>query len=130
MGLWVVSSVERCLNEDNILLTPNILQLAESAGEAAVSEVGPRVHSLLESDIDTHGTTPLEIVRGAVKYPTRVLNEAGVNGRKRDAFAISRFPDDMFGLTPASLAVLGDDVWELSIIWGAAKAFEHKRRHR
>ena len=39
------------------------------------------------------------------------------------------FPADVYGLSPASLADLSPDVVEAGIVWGAAKAFEHKRRH-
>ena len=129
LGAWVVSCVERRMTEACGFVSPEVLESAESAGETAVLEVGWRVRSLLECDVDAQGTTPLALVREAVRYPTRVLADAGLAARKRDAFAMSRFPDDDFDLTPASLSALGNDVGELAIVWGAAKAFEHKRRH-
>ena len=42
---------------------------------------------------------------------------------------MTRFPDDRYGLTPASLAVLGDEVGDLALAWGATKALAHRRRH-
>jgi hypothetical protein len=110
-------------------VSPEVLEFAKSAGETAVLDVGPRIRSLLECDIDAQRTTPLALVREGVKYPTRVLADAGLAARKRDAFSIGRFPDDDFDLTPNSLSALGNDVGELAIVWGAAKAFEHRRRH-
>jgi hypothetical protein len=47
----------------------------------------------------------------------------------RDAFEQERFPDDVYGLMPASFADFGPEVGEAGLAWGAAKAWEHKRRH-
>jgi hypothetical protein len=69
-------------------------------------------------------------VRGAVSYPTEVLREAGVAPVPRDPFVSERFPDDPYGLTPASLQTLRPDLGELAIAWGAAKAMAHRRRHQ
>ena len=62
--------------------------------------------------------------------PTRVLQDAGVPPVRRDRFAERAFPDDLYDLTPASLADVDPALTDLGISWGAAKAFEHKRRHR
>ena len=45
----------------------------------------------------------------------------------RDPFAEERFPDDPYGLTPASLAALDPALAEMARIWGAAKAMTHRR---
>jgi hypothetical protein len=88
------------------------------------------VRRLLEADIDDQGTTPLAIVRAAaVPYPTEVLREAGVPPVQRDEMAERLFPDDLYDLTPASFADLGSELKDVGLAWGAAKAFEHKRRH-
>jgi hypothetical protein len=129
LAVWVTKCVERRMTEAWGSVTPEVLESAKEAGESAVLEVGPRLYSLLEEDVDSQASTPLALVREAVRYPTRVLHEAALPPRARDVFAITRFPDDDFDLTPASLSALGEDVGELAIVWGAAKSFEHKRRH-
>jgi hypothetical protein len=103
---------------------------ARAAGARAAGDVGPQVRALLDTDIDQQWTTPLAIVRAAaVAYPTEVLRDAGVAPVGRDAFAVERFPDDPYDLTPASFADLAPELGPLGIAWGAAKAFEHKTRH-
>ena len=66
----------------------------------------------------------------AVRYPTAVLEAAGVPPVVRDEAAEELFPDDRYDLIPASFADLGADLAEVGLYWGAAKAFEHKRRHQ
>jgi hypothetical protein len=84
---------------------------------------------LLAADIDEQRSTPLTLLRQAVRYPTRVLQDAGAAPLARDRFAERAFPDDIYDLTPASLADVDPALTEPGIAWGAAKAFEHKRRH-
>jgi hypothetical protein len=106
-----------------------ISKLAESAGVRAAAEVDRPLRDLLSSDVDQQWTTPLALVRPLVRYAGEVLAEAGVPGIQRDEFQTLRFADDDYGLTPASLAVLGDRVGELAIAWGASKAIAHRLRH-
>ncbi|MBO0748495.1 MAG: hypothetical protein J2O47_09085, partial [Acidimicrobiaceae bacterium] len=98
--------------------------------ERCRAEVGSEVRTLLLRDIDAQADTPLTIVRRAVSYPTAVLADAGVPHVVRDSFAERVFPDDVYGLAPASFTDVDPSLGELGIAWGAAKAFEHKRRHR
>jgi hypothetical protein len=63
-----------------------------------------------------------------VRYPTEVLRRAGVPPVERDRFARESFPDDDYDLSPATWADVAPSLTELGITWGAAKAFEHKRR--
>ncbi len=44
------------------------------------------------SDIDEQRTTPLALIRGAVRYPTEVLRAAGVPPVERDRFAAAGVP--------------------------------------
>lgn len=127
---WVVSSVGRIMGAWIGEMPPEVAEAAESAGARAAAEVGPAVRDLLEADVDDQRTTPLALVRAAVRYPTEVLRAAGVPPVERDAFAEAAFPDDTYDLAPASFADLDPALAELAIRWGAAKAFEHKRRHR
>lgn len=102
------------------------------AGDApgrAVDDLMPRIRALLDQDIDDQRTTPLSILREAVRYPTAVLRSAGVAPAERDDHDRAMFPDDDYGLTPASFADFGPQVAEAGIAWGAAKAWTHRRRH-
>ena len=122
---WVVSAVESRLSE----LDSEVRQAAEAAGAAAAAEVGAEVAQLLAADIDDQPENPLAVLRRAVSYPTEVLRAAGAAPAERDDFAVDRFPDDVYNLTPASFADIHPDLQALGLAWGAAKAFVHRRRH-
>lgn len=102
---------------------------ARHAGLVAAREVDARLAALLATDIDEQRSTPLAELRRVVPYATEVLERFEVPPRTRDRYLEQRFPDDRYGLTPASMSVLGADVEELAIVWGAAKAMAHRRRH-
>jgi len=127
---WTVRCVERRVREwrgDG--LTPDERAEAERAGAEVEREYAPRVRELLAADIDQQWTGPLALVRPAVAVPTAVLRRIGVPPIERDPDDAARFPDDVYGLTPASFADLDPDLADAGLEWGAAKAFEHKRRH-
>jgi hypothetical protein len=127
---WVVSSVTRLMTAWSGEVPAEVASQAAAAGAAAGAEVGPRVRALLAADIDEQATTPLAIVRSAaVRYPTDVLQAAGVSPLVRDRAAEELFPDDLYDLGPASFADLDPSLADAGLRWGAAKAFEHKRRH-
>jgi hypothetical protein len=107
----------------------SVSEAATEAGQRARDDIGPRVRALLGSDVDEQRTTPLAIVRSAVRYPGEVLRAAGVPPVERDDFAVRSFPDDDYDLSPATFADLDPSLADAGLAWGAAKAFEHKRRH-
>lgn len=125
LAAWVVRSVRLRLSRDD----PAVMEAAAVAGRRAVGDVAPRVRALVEADIDAQATTPLALVRQAVRYPTEVLAAAGVPPVERDDFSRDRFPDDVYDLTPARLGDVDPRLHDLGIVWGAAKAFAHKQRH-
>ena len=122
--LWVVRSVER------FTASPLSLAAARVAGEEAREVIGAGARRLLLTDIDAQTETPLGIIRGAVRYPTTVLREAGVPPVPRDSFAERAFPDDVYGLTPATFADVDPSLHEPGLEWGAAKAHVHLTRRR
>lgn len=122
--------VERCVAERLPAPSPDQLADAAAAARRAEQVVLPRLASLLEADLDAQATTPLALVRQAVPFATAVLDRHGAPGVARDRFQCDRFPDDRYGLVPASLDALGEEVGELAIAWGAWKAMAHKARHR
>jgi hypothetical protein len=127
---WVTGAVERIMTAWAGSVPDNVRAEAAGAAARARTEVGTAVRDLLETDIDSQTTTPLALVRGAVCYPTEVLRAAGVPPLERDPFDERAFPEDIYGLTPASFADLDPQLAEAGLAWGAAKAFVHKRRHR
>jgi hypothetical protein len=125
---WVV----RCVEERLPVSAPDrasVLARAAAAGELARQDVAGKLRALLGADVDAQRTTPLAVIRGAVSYPTEVLRQAQVPPVGRDPFVAERFPDDPYGLTPASLRAVDADLVEPAIVWGAAKAMAHRRRH-
>ncbi|HEX9970170.1 MAG TPA: hypothetical protein VGB03_08530 [Acidimicrobiales bacterium] len=123
---WVVRSVKARLPDAD----EAVVRAAEDAGARAATEVGAVVRRLLALDIDEQRTTPLTLVRGAVRYPAEVLRAAGVPPVERDPFSQEHFPDDDYDLTPATFADVDPSLADVGLAWGAAKAWEHKRRHR
>ena len=125
---WVTRCVDALLSPD----TPGrdrVMAEAEEAGRQAQRAVADRLKALLSADVDAQRSTPLAVVRDAVSYPTEVLRRAQVPPVPRDPFVSERFPDDPYGLTPASLQAMDPELGELAIAWGAAKAMAHRRRH-
>ena len=127
---WVERSVRRRLEDAGREVGPEVMAAAAEAGERAAAEVGRAVRELLERDVDQQGTTPLSLVRGAVRYPTAVLREAGLPPLERDEAQEALFPNDPYDLSPASFADIDPSVAEPGLVWGAAKAFVHMQRHK
>jgi hypothetical protein len=126
---WVEGCVERRLLDYRGEADGDVMSAAAGAGRRAQTEVAASLRALLQTDIDAQTTTPLSLLRQAVRYPTEVLRAAGVPSVRRDAFAESRFPEDDYDLAPATLADVAPDLVELGLAWGAAKAMAHRRRH-
>ena len=126
--------VERCVERLSVAwygrADPEVMAAAADAGRQARAEVGPRVRELLETDIDEQRTTPLALLRGAVAYPTSVLQAAGVPPVERDRLQVNLFPADVYDLAPANFADVDPALAEPGLAWGAAKALEYRRRHR
>jgi hypothetical protein len=108
---------------------PEVADAAKRAGSAAADAIEPELRALLAADIDEQRSTPLTIVRGAVRFPTAVLAAAGVPEVVRDEVDAAMFPDDVYGLTPARFADISPSLMEPGLAWGAAKAWAHRTRH-
>jgi hypothetical protein len=126
---WVVGAVMTVMTAWAGSVAPEVELAAEEAAQRARTEIGGAIRRLLEADIDEQRTTPLALLRTAVRYPTEVLEAAGVPGLERDRFAEEAFPDDMYDLSPARFADIDPALAEVGLAWGASKAFAHKQRH-
>jgi hypothetical protein len=128
---WVERSVVRILvawkgSEPD----PAVLEEAREAGRRAAEEVGGQVRALVDADIDDQRTTPLALLRTAVRYPTAVLRDAGVPPVERDPIQVRLLPDDDYDLSPATFADIDPALADPGMLWGADKALAHRRRHR
>jgi hypothetical protein len=123
LGAWVATDPSPVVDRGAVLIE------AQEAGRHAAGDAAVRLQALLSADVDAQSTTPLEVVRAAVAYPTGVLLRAGVPPVVRSAFDESRFPDDAYALTPASLGAVAPSLTDPARAWGAAKAMAHKARH-
>jgi hypothetical protein len=115
---WVVRCVQRRLPD----ASDAVMEQARRAGEEAAAWASAAIR-------DLQGRTPLQVLRAAVRYPTAVLREAGALPVARDDFAVERFPDDVYGLTPAHFGDVDESLVDLGLLWGAMRAWEHKRAH-
>lgn len=104
-------------------------QAVTAAGQEAQREVGGAVRALLAADVDEQATTPLSLLRGAVRYPTALLRQAGIPPVERDRVQAELLPDDIYDLSPATFADVHPSLADPGIAWGAAKAYAHIRRH-
>jgi hypothetical protein len=129
---WVEGCVARVVTAwtGTETVPDQVAAAAAAAGRQARDDVMPRLRALLAADVDCQATTPLAIVREAVRYPTGVLRAAGVPEVVRDDFSRRAFPDDVYDLSPATFADIDPTLAEPGLRWGAAKAFEHRRRHQ
>ena len=127
---WVERSVARVMTEWKGEVDDGVRAAASDAGREAAAKVGPHVRRLLEADIDEQRTTPLSLVRGAVRFPTAVLQAAGVPPVRRDEHQERLFPDDAYDLAPATFADVDPALAEVGLAWGAAKAYAHLQRHK
>jgi len=128
---WVVAAVVRVATRAGREPDAEMIEAARAAGQRARVEVGAAVRALLETDVDEQRTNPLSILRGAVRYPTQVLRDAGVpEAVGRDDFAVHAFPDDVYDLTPATWADIDPSLQDPGITWGAWKAYTHLSRRR
>ena len=119
---WVERSVTRLAEANAGPLSAEVRAAAVDAGQRAAAEVGGEVRALLATDVDEQRANPLAVLRTAVRYPTAVLRAAGVPPVRRSEFDERTFPDDDYGLAPATWADLDPALHERGIVWGAAKA--------
>ena len=126
---WVERSVARTLEAHFGRTEGEVMAAAVEAGRRARDEVGSQVRALLAADVDEQRTTPLSLLRGAVRYPTGVLRRAGVPPVQRDRAQARLFPEDVYDLAPATFADVDPSLAEPGLTWGAAKAYVHLQRH-
>jgi hypothetical protein len=122
---WVERNIERIADAWGGL-DPGARAALDARARGAAVDATVRVTGALRRLflIDAHAqrSTPLEIVRSATREVTAALSGAGIPPVARSAFDERAFPDDLYGVTPATLGDLGDeDLAPLQLVWGLAK---------
>lgn len=123
LGEWIRGSI--ALRSPSHATSP----AADRAVSDGTASLTGELRELLGSDIDDQRASPLQVLRHGVRFATEVLADAGVPRVDRDQFALRAFPDDVYGLAPASFADVHQSLHEPGLVWGAAKAHIHMRRH-
>ncbi len=127
---WLIGAIRRTAAAQRLDGGDRLVLAAESAAREARADVVPRIRALLSADIDEQATTPLALLREAVEPATAVLADFGAEPVERDDFARQSFPDDVYGLAPATFEDVAPELQGPGLEWGAAKAFVHLRRIR
>ena len=129
IAAWVVRAVEHVVMVSGGEISPALREAADAAGREARHHIPRAVAEVVRKDPDEQRATPLQVLRGAARYPTDVLVSFAVPPRPRDRDSEARFPADIYDLVPAAFADLGPEVGEAGLVWGAARARVHHARH-
>jgi hypothetical protein len=119
---WVERSVEAVAAQAGVAWNEAARSATATAAHRAAVVVGERLRQLLDTDVDEQRGNPLAILRDAVVFPTAVLQLLGVPPVRRRQFEIEAFPDDIYGMTPATWTDVDESLHEPGIRWGAWKA--------
>jgi hypothetical protein len=122
IGPWVERSVARIMVAYAGEVPALVAADARRTGAEAAAAVGSELRRLLALDAERQPTNPLSVLRAAVRYPTAVLQRAGVPPVVRDEYRERAFPDDLYDLAPATWRDVDEGLHEPGIIWGAWKA--------
>ncbi len=118
---WATRLIDDRLFADDLLDT-----VTEESRRSVVAEVErlaiDGLRQLLELDAEQQRSNPLAVLRSATAPVSRLLASAGARPVERDEFDRRSFPDDVFGLAPATWADIDPSLLEPGIEWGAWKA--------
>jgi hypothetical protein len=119
---WVRRCVIARLTAAGGITTPEAEELIAEAQSEALLTTMPELRAFLELDVDQQRTNPLAVLRRAVRFPTGVLAQLGVPPIRRSEFDRETFPDDVYGLSPATWSDIDESVHDPGLFWGAWKA--------
>lgn len=131
---WLVRCVTKTyvqqLGTPRLEVEEKLVAAAQVAAEQGRAYVAAELSRELSKDVDEQRVNPLQVLRNAVTFPTRVLREFGVPTVTRDEMDARMMPDDVFGLSPAHWTDVHESLLEPGVIWGAAKAHKVLQRRR
>jgi hypothetical protein len=123
--------VERCVERhtppaagSGVVAAALIVTAADQAQDEGRAQLSAAVAR--EPGVDA-GPAPLQVLRSLVRHPTTVLLALGVPAIARDPFERDAFPDDVYGLSPATWADIDPALQDPGLAWGAATAYLHKQ---
>ena len=123
---WLVRCVMKTyvqqLGTPRLEVEEKLLVAAQLAAEQGRAYVAAELTRELSKDVDEQRVNPLQVLRNAVAFPTRVLLEFGVPTVTRDEMD-SR-------MMPAHWTDVHESLLEPVVIWGAAKAHKVLQRRR
>jgi hypothetical protein len=112
----------------------------DEAVDRAARRVVDGLRALADTDVDRQSSTPLELLRRACDDLAAALLDAGAvpasglrptPGEPSDGSGgTARRSADPFGLAPMRWDAIDEDLHQRAVVWGAAKAAVHRRRHR
>ena len=118
---WVERLIQRHCDEQKFS-DPRVGELCISVIAQVSTEVHDNLVELLSRDVFEQRTTPLAIFRQATRPITELLSNLGCSPVSRDEFNERSFPEDVYGLSPATWIDIDEALVEPGIEWGAWKA--------
>ena len=128
---WLVEGGRAAADAAGRELDADEIGLLEARAAVTVgADLEPRVRAVLAADVDEAAGSPLAVIRDGLGRFTGVLRDLGLEPAARDDFSRQHFPDDDYGLAPASFAEVHESLHDPGLVWGAARAHVHLRRRR
>lgn len=127
---WLVRLAEGVFVSKTGSTNEDFRRAAEAAAREGAAWTLAKLHEALEVDVDEQRLNPLQVLREAVRFPTRVLLSARIPTPQRDEYDEKINPDDVYGIGPAHWNDIDESLTEPGIIWGAAKASTVLQRRR
>ena len=118
---WAERLIRRHCDEYEIS-DPLVGDLCTSVIAHVSAEVHTNLVDLLSRDVFEQRTNPLAVFRQATRPVTELLTSLGCAPVVRDEFDERSFPDDVYGLSPATWVDIDEALVEPGIEWGAWKA--------
>ena len=118
---WVERLIQRHCDEQKFS-DPRVGELCISVIAQVSTEVHENLVELLSRDVFEQRTNPLAIFRQATRPITELLSNLGCSPVSRDEFNERSFPEDVYGLSPATWIDIDEALVEPGIEWGAWKA--------
>ncbi|MFP5487301.1 MAG: hypothetical protein ACLGHQ_03230 [Acidimicrobiia bacterium] len=126
---WLHRTTLAAASRGGVQLGPDDPDLTDAI-DVAVDRLLVELRELVTTDVDEQRSNPLSLFRHAVREPTALLLARGARPPVTDPFVADRFPDDVFGLGPASWGDVDPELHEPGITWGAWKAMTVLGRRR
>jgi hypothetical protein len=126
---WLHRITVEAAARGGVPIEPDDADLARMVDTTAVRLL-TELTTLLRTDVDEQRTNPLSLFRDAVAAPTALLHARDVPVPSITDFDREMFPDDHYGIGPATWADVHPDLHEPGLTWGAWKALTVLRRRR